>query len=177
MSVELLPKIERGLRAALPALTLLLAALFAVLPLGIPGFGAVAPDLLLAITVYWAVQRPELMPNSAVFPIGVLADILSGGILGMTPAILLLARLAALSQRRYLGRTFLMFWAGFALIAIGAAILETAVSSLVRGAFLPIVPALVSAALTAALFPPMSWISAAVQKAVPEPVDAILLRR
>lgn len=176
MLADLLPKLDRGLRAALPSACLMLAALFGVAPLGIPSFGAVAPDLLLAVTVYWAVQRPELLPNTPVFVIGLLGDVLTGGILGLTPAILLLARAAALSQRRYLGRTFLMFWAGFALIALGAVMVEAVVGSVARGHPLPVTPALVSAAITAALFPPIAWTLAVVQKAVPEPAD-VLLRR
>lgn len=176
MLADLLPKLDRGLRAALPSACLLLAALFTVAPLGIPGFGAVAPDLLLAVTVYWAVQRPDLLPNTPVFLIGLLGDVLTGGIFGLTPAVLLVARFAAVSQRRYLGRTFMMFWAGFALIALGAVLLEGIVSSLARASLLPLTPALVSAALTAALFPPIAWVLAAVQKAVPDPAD-VLLRR
>src|SRR3546814_12590754 len=64
-------------RSAGPGLMTLMQVLLGGMPLQLPFYGAVAPILPLMSIYYWAVNRPDLMPFSVVFGVGLLHDILT----------------------------------------------------------------------------------------------------
>jgi rod shape-determining protein MreD len=67
------------LSALLPVTCGFLGVLFSNLPVTLFG-GLVPPPLLGFIPVYfWCLVRPDLMPPSAAFAIGILQDVMSGG--------------------------------------------------------------------------------------------------
>ncbi|MBT4710871.1 MAG: rod shape-determining protein MreD, partial [Alphaproteobacteria bacterium] len=110
-------RLLRILRLLLPGLVTFVAVLLTVLPLGIPFAAVVTPFLSLMAVYYWSIYRPDLLPPAAVFVLGVLQDILTGGPVGLLALVLLLVQALAVSQRRILlGQAFSVEWAGLLLI-------------------------------------------------------------
>ena len=118
-------RVDRFARDLTPfALTLMLLVINAI-PFHIPGFAQVAPLLPLIGIYFWAVYRPDLMPAAAVFLIGILHDFLSGLPVGVSVLIFLVVLGAALAQRSFFfGKSFIIVWLGFMMVAGGALTLE-----------------------------------------------------
>ena len=147
------------LRGLVPAATLVVAVVLAVLPLGIPGLRIVTPFLALAAVYFWSIYRPELVPVWAAFLAGLLQDLLIGSPIGLTALVLVLVRALAASQRRtVLGQSFGVEWAGFLLVAAGAGAAGWLLACVYDGALLPAVPFAVQWLLTSALYPVGSWL-------------------
>lgn len=122
MNVALWQKIDHSARNLTPFGLSLLLVLIGVVPVPIPGFASVVPSLALMSIYHWAIYRPNLMPFSAVFAIGLLHDLLSGAPVGLFAIVFLTVYGLALTQRRFIaGKSFLIYWFGFAIVAaIGA---------------------------------------------------------
>ncbi len=145
-------------RRALVSLLALFAVLLGAVPLGIEGFAPVAPDWLLMIVFYWSIYRPELLPAPVIFLLALLSDAIGGGPPGMSAILLLLVRLACLSQRRaFVGKSLLVTWFGFAAVALGAAVLSWPLASLYYETLIDPHALLARAALTVVLFPLLAW--------------------
>jgi len=70
---------QTNLGAAIPVGCGVLGAILANIPLSIFG-GSISPPLFALMPIYfWCLVRPDLMPVAAVFGIGLLEDLLSGG--------------------------------------------------------------------------------------------------
>jgi rod shape-determining protein MreD len=111
-------------RGAIPLLLTLVVVIFNIIPLRLPDYSQMAPDLVLMAIYYWTVHRPDLMRPWSVFVIGVIDDVLSGTPLGVTALVLLFAHWAIVSQHKvFRGQSFALLWCGFALVASGAKIL------------------------------------------------------
>ena len=152
-------RLLRILRTLLPGLVTLLAVLVAVLPLGISFAAVVTPFLSLMAVYYWSIYRPDLLPPAAVFAIGVLQDILTGGPVGLLALVLLLVQALAVSQRRILlGQGFTVEWAGLLLVTAGAGLVSWLLASVYYLALVPPLPFVVQALITAALYPLGSWL-------------------
>ena len=103
-------------------LTMALVVL-SVVPTHLPGFARIAPMLGLMAIYHWAIYRPDLMPAYAVFLLGLLQDILSGTPIGVNVVVFLTVYGVVLTQRRFfVGKSFVIGWLGFALVAAGAAV-------------------------------------------------------
>jgi len=147
-------RLDRNARKLLPALTTALLGVVVVVPIGIPQWGALAPPLMLAAVYYWALARPGLLPPSAAFVLGLFQDLLTGAPLGSGALILVVVQWILRSQQRFLGnRPFLLLWAGFAPVVLGAALVEWAIYALFTFSAVPIAQALVRAVLGFVLFP------------------------
>lgn len=147
-------EIRRFIAALIPTLTALFFVLAGVVPAGVPGLSTVTPLLSVAAIFYWVVVRPDLMPPAAVFGIGLLQDVLSGGPIGLWALTLLLVQYLSLSQRRFLvGQTFILGWVGFSSIVIGAACLAWLAACIYYDVLLSPVPVFVQAALTILIYP------------------------
>jgi rod shape-determining protein MreD len=155
---DLWQRIETGLRSALPfALTLLLTVLSTV-PLGPPRLGPVMPALPVVAVFYWAVYRPDLMPYSATFAIGVVYDSLTGAPMGLSSLVLLTLQGLAGTQRKFFhGKTLAVAWAGFALLAAAAALLAWLLAALYHLYAVPVRALLFQTALTVAVYPLVAW--------------------
>ena len=82
-----------------------------------PSLGNPAPLFPLMILYTWLINRPKLMPPVLVLGLGLLQDFLSFTPLGYTSFIFLCVYWLILTQRHlFLGKPFLMMWAGFAAI-------------------------------------------------------------
>ena len=147
-------RLDQNARNLLPAITAVFLGLLMLLPIGVPMWGKLAPPLMLAAVYYWSLTRPGLLPPGAAFALGVYQDLLTGAPLGSTSLVLVLVQWILRSQQRYLAnRPFILLWAGFAPVALGAALIDWAVYAAFTLATPSIVEGLVRAALGFAVFP------------------------
>lgn len=142
------------MKAATPTLLGLFGVLMLALPLRL-GEGFIPTPLLpLVIVFFWSIYGPAYLPSGSVFVIGLIQDLLTGGPLGLWPAVYLLAQFIVLSQRSYfLGREQKVVWIGFAFVAAGAGLMLWLVMSLMSGALLPLRDLAFQLATTVAVYP------------------------
>jgi len=152
-------RVDRFARDLTPfALTFLLLVINAI-PFHIPGFAQVAPLLPLIGIYFWTIYRPDLMPAAAVFLIGILHDFLSGLPVGVSGLIFLVVLGAALAQRTFFsGKSFIIVWLGFMMVAGGALALEWILLSVLVGDLVHARSAIYQFGLTAAVFPILAWL-------------------
>lgn len=152
-----------------PFLTTLLFAIISVVPLNLPGLAVVTPAFALMAVFHWTIYRPDLLPLSAVFALGLLLDLLNGTpYLGMSALVLLLVRTVVLSNRRwFVNRTFPILWLGFLAVAVGVFAFLWALVSLMHGAALGPRPFVFQALLTVSCFPFGTYLLAQAHRAFP----------
>lgn len=120
-SIPSLPRVNSGAARMLPIATTLLAALISILPVRVPGYAALTPAFTLMAVYHWTIYRPDLLPASGLFAVGLAQDLLAGTPPGVNALLLLLTRAAVLRQRRhFVRRTFPFVWSGFTLLCIAA---------------------------------------------------------
>ncbi len=161
-----LQRIEQRLRHALPFISTLFLILLVATPTRLPGFASIAPQLPLVAIYYWAIYRPDLLRPWAAFVLGAIADVIGGTPLGVSSLVFLAVQGVAGSQRRILGRSFLMAWWGFALTAAGCVVLEWIMSSLVIQKILPVRAAAFQYLMTLSIYPLLAWAFVRVQVTV-----------
>ena len=144
---------------ATPFMLAVILAMIISVPLQLPYVGAIAPYLTLAAVYYWAVFRPDLFGYGSAFCLGLFADIVSGGPLGLGALVLVAVQGVSVTQRRFfLGKPFHILWWGFAVIAPVAMLLTWLLASIYSGMFLAIGPVVLQAIVTVALFPAVAWL-------------------
>lgn len=163
MNLKKAKKNELGLRGALPFLSVFFLMIFIFLPL--PFFANLVPHLTLIGVYYWSVFRPELMPISLIFVIGVLQDILSGGPLGMTALLLILVGLlVTLQGRKFLERDFMFNWLIFSFVSVSYGLSAWILASLYHKMPSAMLESLGQVILTIAIFPPLYWMLGGIRK-------------
>ena len=151
-------RLDLTLRCMTPFVITLLLALVPVLPLHLPHEVDLVPAFTLMAVFYWTVYRPDLMPASAVFAIGIIQDFAAGAPLGITSLILLGTHGVVLGQRRlFVGKPFALAWAGFLLTAAAATAVSWAFASLLAGEPLAAGQSLLQFVVTVATFPILAW--------------------
>jgi rod shape-determining protein MreD len=156
--LTLLQRFDLALRCMTPFVITLLLALAPALPLHLPHETDLVPAFTLMSVFYWTVYRPDLMPASAVFAIGVIQDFAAGAPLGITSLILLGTHGVVLGQRRlFVGKPFAMAWSGFLLIDAVATVVSWAFASLLAGEPLALGQPLLEFVATLAMFPVLAW--------------------
>ena len=146
-------------RQLTPSMLTLALVIIGVVPLRILEFSTVMPLLPLMAVYHCAVFRPRLLPAYAVFLIGILQDILTGAPVGVNAFVFLLVYGAVLSQKRFFtGRSFLILWLGFALIAACATALNWMAVSLLSVTVVEIRTAVFQYLLTLGFFPAVAWV-------------------
>jgi rod shape-determining protein MreD len=150
-----------------PFLSTVLFVLVSVVPLQLPGFAAVTPSFALMAVYHWTVYRPDLLPLSAIFALGLLLDLLNGTpFLGMSALTLLIARTAVLINRRhFVNHDFSVLWLGFLALACGLFMFSWALVSLLNGRVLGTRPFLFEAVLTVSCYPAGSYVLARLHRA------------
>ena len=172
MNRSVLDRLDRGARCVAPSAVTVMLVMLSIVPLQIPHYGSVAPMFGLMGIYYWAIHRPDLMPFSIVFVIGLLYDALTGAPLGIASFVLLLCYWMVCSQRRLLvGKSFIVVWWGFMVVAICATALEWLLFSILAGAVMPVRPALFQSLMTMAVFPAAAWIFIQVHRSLPQDVE------
>lgn len=161
-------RIEAWLRALLPFSTALCAVFFDLAPLFGSRTGLTTSFLTLAVVFFWSLYRPELMGLGAVFVIGVLYDGAAGLPLGMSAVVLLLVRQVTASQRRFfVAKSFVVVWCCFVLLVPAAESLRWLLGCLWWGRLFDYNPMVLEAALTAALYPCVSYLLGQVHACIP----------
>ncbi|MBL8658354.1 MAG: rod shape-determining protein MreD [Rhodospirillales bacterium] len=141
-------------RTLVPAGLTFLLALAGSVPLSAIDLQIIRPLLPFAAVYYWALYRPDLLPAPVAFSLGLLVDILGGAPLGVHAAVFCLVHGGLRRQRRFLvGKSFMINWSGFALVAAGALALVWLLASILHGAPLSAEALLMQAATTIAAFP------------------------
>lgn len=166
-SIPSLPRVNGGLARMLPIATTILAALLAILPLRVPGYAALTPAFALMAVYHWTIYRPDLLPPSGLFAVGLAQDLIAGTTVGAGALLLLLARAAVLRFRRYfINRTFPFVWGGFTLLA-GAAMLGLwALHCVMQLNLFDLRATVFRTVLTVAIFPVASFALGRTQRAV-----------
>ncbi len=165
MKLDFWHRFERAVRGLTPLVLTLALALLSVVPLRIPGFAPITPALTVMAVYYWGIYRPDLLPLVAVFLIGIVQDTLAGTPLGLSSLVLLVVQAVVVSQRRFFhGKTFLVEWWGFMLVAPGALFASWTLAALYFGAVLAPKPLGFQLLLTITLYPCLSWLFARVQQ-------------
>jgi rod shape-determining protein MreD len=158
-------------RAIFPGGFLVFLLVLASLPLGLPGL---VPAVCLPCVFFWSVFRPAGLPPPAVFCIGLLQDLLIQAPLGSSVLVLLICQGIALRWRGFLAKlSFLMIWLIYIVMALGAAVLAWALQCVLNLQLLPPAPALYGVALTAGLYPTLSYLLARVHQVMRQAEGAV----
>ena len=159
MNASLWRRTDLVASAVTPVGMTLLLAFIGMAHSHIPGYAAVAPVLPFAAIYFWSVYRPGLMPVLAVFSVGLLFDLLSGGPPGLFAVVFMTVRLVTVSQRRFfIGKPFLMVWWGFMMITAGAALFAWLLASITLGRPLISWAPVFQFFLGVGLYPLISWL-------------------
>jgi rod shape-determining protein MreD len=154
---------ERGetVRRLVPAGTVFLSLLLMALPL--PLAWGVMPHVALLFVALWASIQPRLMPAWAAFLLGLFADLLFGGPIGiwafLFAATVVGVRLIEASTERH---TLLFDWVLAGLLALLAHLLAWQLLGFM-GSSAPLTPFLAQAALTTLAYPPVAALAARIQ--------------
>lgn len=156
-SLPSLPRATRGLARFLPAATVVFCILLELLPLPVPGYAALTPAFALMTVYHWSVYRPDLLPPSLLFAVGIAQDLVSGATIPASALVLLLARAGVVrSRRHFVGRSFPFVWAGFAVLTAAAMLGLWALHCVLQLSLFDLRTAIVRGVLTVALFPATS---------------------
>lgn len=151
-----------------PFLLTLALLLLSLVQTHIEKFGAVMPMLVLISVYYWAIYRPDLMPMSMVFLLGILHDLIGGGMVGLQAFILLSAFGFVSRQRRFFhGKSFGVVWWGFMLVGLFAAILQWGFMIFIEQRLISPWPVFFSYLLSVAIFPILAIMMIAVHRTLP----------
>lgn len=166
-SIPSLPRVNSGLARMLPIATTVAAAVIAIVPLRIPGYAALTPAFTLMAAYHWTIYRPDLLPPSGLFAVGVAEDLLAGTPVGVNALLLLLTRVVVLRQRRhFVRRTFPFVWAGFTLLCITAMLALWTLHCLMQLDIFDFRTTAFRAVLTIAMFPAASFALGRTQRAL-----------
>ena len=115
----------------LPFLVGVFCVLLSFVPVGMIFGTSVMPAFGLMAVYYWAVTRPEVFPPYAILAVGLLFDLLSAGPIGLWALVYTVVYGVVVSQRLlFFGRTFFVFWIGFAGACLMAGVLAWGVGSI-----------------------------------------------
>ena len=157
--------VARNLTPLLVSLCLVVAS---VVPLRLPHVSFIVPALALMAVYYWGLHRSDLMPAPAIFGIGVLQDILSGGPIGVNALIFLAVYGICVSQRRFFyGKAFIVVWWGFMVMAGAALAIEWALNAAITEMMISPGPAYYKYLTSIALYPVVAWLFARIQRTLP----------
>lgn len=159
-------RMDSWARQMVPLGVTLILLLLTTIPMRLPGLAGITPMLPMMGVYYWAIYRPDLLPAWIAFLIGLLYDIIAGTPLGVNALVLVLVQGMAASQRKFfLGKSFMVAWWAFGLLAAGATGLSWLMVSMLVGAAIDPAPVLFQYLLTMGIFPALTWALAGTQMA------------
>lgn len=156
MKPTLWARMDMWVRHMVPVSVTILLLLLTAVPTRLPGFAGIAPVLPLMGVYYWAIYRPDLLPAMMSYstPLGVNALVL-----------LLVQGVAAAQRKFFLGKSFLVAWWAFGLLAAGAIGLSWLLVTVLHGRVVDATPVIFEYLLTMGLFPLLTWTLARTQMA------------
>ena len=154
MRPSLWVKLDTVARQITPFGLTMMFTLLTVLPLQVPRLAVAGPVWTIMSLYYWGLCRPDLMPAVTVFLIGLMLDALSGGPLGVNALVFLIVHRLVVTQRRFFyGKSFVIVWLGFGLVAAGAFAASWLLTSLWHGTIIDQRVLVLRYLLTLGLFP------------------------
>lgn len=113
-----------------------------------------APDLVLICVFFWAIYGPQFLPPWAVFILGLVQDLATGGPIGFWAAVYLAAYGFTLSQRVFFtGRSGPGVWIGFAMVAGVTAVVAWLLGSTSFARWMSPWPIVLQTAITILFYP------------------------
>ena len=159
MSIAFWQKLDQTARSITPFGLSLLLVILSVVPTHIPGYAQIAPILALVSIYHWAIYRPNLLPLFAVFILGLLQDLLTGTPLGLYILVFLTVYGVVLSHRRFfIGKSFTVYWFGFAVVSLVASVESWVLGSAWNFALLDFNAVTFQYLLSLGIFPIIAWI-------------------
>ncbi|MBQ9235880.1 MAG: hypothetical protein IJ184_05390 [Alphaproteobacteria bacterium] len=148
----------------LPVGTAVILVLLAYGPVYIDLFNNIRPDLGMIAIYFWMLQRPDLFDLKSVTILGIIDGAVSASAFGLGLFSYLLMYVLMMHLRKYLnGRSFVVIWYGFMALSLGVMIVKWLAASIYHGEFLPILPAMFSYLIGAAIYPVTAMLLAALQ--------------
>jgi rod shape-determining protein MreD len=145
-------------RSISPFFVTMLLILLSLVPLHISDLSPIVPALALIGVFFWSVHRPDLMPIWAVFLLGLLQDILTGGVIGPGIVGLLVAHALVVWQHRFfLAASFAVIWFAFMLVAAAALAVTWLLSCIAMMTLLDPHPVFFQYLVTLAFYPCLAW--------------------
>lgn len=155
-----------GFTGFIPVIASFFMAILMMLPLGTGAANIAMPHLVLASVFYWLSSRPILMPYGACAVLGGLLDLWLDVPMGLNMLLLLLTRLFVLNQlKHYKGRSRLVHWAVFSVLAFGLYLLSWLISSAVHGTMMPPEPIALQWMVTSFSYPPVGFLLGRLRRA------------
>lgn len=167
MKPDLFQRFDHFARGSTPfVLTVLLVVLGAV-PMRLPELVNVTPLLPLMAVYHWTIYRPDLLPAWAVFCAGLLQDALVGTPFGAHALVFLGVHMAVQSQQVFFtGKSFIVIWFGFAMVAAGAMVMMWVLLSLFYAQSTGFVGVAFQYLVTLGVFPVLTWLMMAWQRRI-----------
>jgi rod shape-determining protein MreD len=158
MNLVFWQRIDLAARNVTPFAISVVLVLLSVLPIPAPGLNTITPAFAIMSLYHWAIYRPNLMPFSAVFAIGLLQDLLTGAPVGLFTLVFLTTYGVAVTQRRFIaGKSFLIYWLGFVMLALAAAFESWVLASIWYFTVLDPRPVLFQLLVSVGIFPLLAW--------------------
>ncbi len=159
------------LAAFIPFLSAVLGATAANIPISFFG-GIVPPPLLALMPVYfWCLVRPDLMPPSAAFAVGLAEDLLSGGPPGVWALSFLICYAIVDRQRdTFAGLAGYGAILGFAAVMLVASAVAYAAVSLLNSRFLPTGALMLEIGVSVLVYIPALWLMNGIQHRIIGPL-------
>jgi len=157
-------RVDHMVRQLVPASLVLILVLLQAIPWRLPALAGIVPALPMIGIYYWSVYRPDLMVPSVAFATGLINDMVLGTPIGISSLAFLVIQGMTASQTRFFnGKSFLVIWSGFALLAAGALLIQLVLSAVLFGRT-PVASALlIEYVLTVCLYPVVSWLFSRLQ--------------
>lgn len=166
MKQSALHRLDQFARGLTPFALSLLLVILSLVPVRLAGFAPITPWFTLMAVYFWTLHRPDLLPVGAVFLLGLFADLMGGGPLGVTSLALMAAQAVVRAQRRHIvPHPFVVQWVIFGLTTLLAEGLLTLLHVLAYAQPVDADPALFQALMTIACYPPVAWLFIQAQRA------------
>lgn len=167
MSAGAWQKLDLAARRITPFLITFGMVVLSQLPMHLPASVPVTPAFAFAAVYFWTLHNPDTLPAPAVFVAGLLQDILSGVPIGLNAFTMLVGYGVIVSQRRYFfGRSFMVLWWGFAVMAVFTGLLQWAAMSLLVGQMLSMAPVAIEQLTAVALYPLLAYFFVAAHRSI-----------
>lgn len=125
MSLARIEKGEYSIRLIYPVLFTLLFMALLHLPTPMMVLSKLAPMVPFIFTYYWSIQRPRVASLVAVFAVAVFHDAWSEGVIGVTPLLAIVARIAIVpNQEVFRVAPFSLRWLAFGALLIALAFVK-----------------------------------------------------